>query len=396
MSGAAFILIITLFIAGLFCAAFTAIAFYDRRYVSARWFALAYACGMGYAAAEFVLPYFTNVRLGVFVGHVAFLITLTLVNFGLARRYGVKAPITLITATFAVSLVCSLLIQELARGSFLRLFLYQAPYFAMQMIGAWIVMKTTDRRLVDNLLAVFLAVSSLHYLSKPFVALALGGTGASSADYLNTTYAMISQSMGTVLVVATAILLLASLASEIIRDINLRSETDILSGLLNRRGFERRLDEIVREYSRTHLPVSLVMCDLDHFKAVNDTYGHGAGDRLIALFAMTLRHGAEPHHVLARVGGEEFAAILPGNNQAAARLFAENARAAFVAGRPSDLPAGLIVTASFGVAEMEVGEPAAVAVNRADAALYEAKRAGRDCVRASPLRHVTSDRSASR
>lgn len=383
MSGAAFILIVTLCVAALFCAAFAAIAYYDRRLVSARWFALTFVSGIVYALAEFALPHFTNLRVGVFTGHAAFLLTLTLLNVGLAKRYDVKLPSILIGVTFVVSLIVSALIQELPRQSFARLFLYQAPYFAMQAIGAYIVYTSRNRRRLDNVLAGFIAISSLQYLSKPFIAVALGNTGANPAEYLTTTYAAISQTMGVVMVVATALLLLASLASEILTDVTMRSETDMLSSLLNRRGFERRLSDLVGRHAKSGLPLSLVICDLDHFKAVNDTYGHAAGDRLIALFAATLKDGAVPHHVLGRVGGEEFAVILPGSNLGAGRLFAESIRVLFCNRRPDYLPSGVAVSSSFGVAELAPGEAPSSLFERADAALYEAKRAGRDCVRTS-------------
>ena len=396
MSGAAFILLINLLVAGLFCASFVLIAVYDRTYRSARWFAGAYATGMAYALIEFLIPAFTDVRVAVFLGHATFLVTLLMLNIGLARRYEVATPRILLTAVFAVSLVVSALLQDMPRASFLRMLLYQAPYFAMQAVGAAIVLRAGGRRPVDNLLAGFLGLSALHYLSKPFIAMAVGGAGAGPQDYLATTYAMVSQSMGTVLVVATALLLLAMLAVDIVRDITARSETDLLSGLLNRRGFEERLDQTVRRRANG-LPVSLVICDLDHFKRVNDTYGHAAGDRLIALFAATLRDGAAGHHVLGRIGGEEFAAVLPGSNLASGRLFAETVRTAFAGHEIDGFPSGTGFTASFGVAELKAGETAASLMARADAALYEAKRAGRDCVRVSPHRQTVHDgRAASR
>ena len=261
----------------------------------------------------------------------------------------------------------------------------------MQAIGAANVRKAAARRPVDNLLAGFLGLSALHFLSKPVLSIMTGGPGATASDYLATTYAMISQSMGVVLVVATALLLLAMLTADIVRDITARSETDMLSGLLNRRGFEQRLDEAVRHRPAGGLPVSLVICDLDHFKTVNDNWGHAVGDRLIELFATTLRDGTADHHVLGRIGGEEFAIILPGANLAAGRLFAETVRSAFAGRGIEGLPSGPRFTASFGVAEMGPGETPAGFMARADAALYEAKRAGRDCVRVSRMEQIIDD-----
>lgn len=388
MSGAAVILVINLLVAGLFCATFTLIALHNRRYVSARWFALTYATGMVYAVIEFLIPTLAAPALMSFLGHAAFLVTLALLNIGIARRYSVELPATVMAIAFAASILAGAAVQDMSRESLLRMFLYQAPYFLMQIIGMFIVLKATGRRLIDNVLAGFLLVSALHFLSKPVLAVLAGGPGASPRDYLGTTYAMISQSMGTVLVVAMALLLLVMLALDIVRDIVTRSETDVLSGLFNRRGFEQRLEEIVGNNDDYGLPVTLVICDLDHFKKVNDSWGHAIGDRLIALFATTLRDAASPHHILARIGGEEFAAILPGSNLSAGRLFAENVRVAFSALAVEGLPPGTRFTASFGIAEMSRGEMHADLAARADAALYEAKRAGRDCVKVNGVQKV--------
>jgi diguanylate cyclase (GGDEF)-like protein len=162
-----------------------------------------------------------------------------------------------------------------------------------------------------------------------------------------------------------------------------RSETDTLSGLLNRRGFERRADAAMASAIDQRLPVSLVIADIDHFKSVNDTYGHAAGDNVIAAFAAFLGTAASDHHVAGRIGGEEFAIILPGTNLTAARLFAEGARSALAAMPVEGLPEDRRVTASFGVAELLPGEGTSSLMRRADAALYQAKNDGRDCVRIS-------------
>jgi diguanylate cyclase (GGDEF)-like protein len=134
---------------------------------------------------------------------------------------------------------------------------------------------------------------------------------------------------------------------------------------------------------RQGVPVALVIADLDHFKSINDNFGHASGDRVIETFAGSLREAAAGHHVAGRIGGEEFAIILPGTNLAAARLFAEGTRSAFGALRIDGLPADISCTASFGVAELHPGETTADLMRRADEALYLAKNAGRDCVRVS-------------
>lgn len=129
------------------------------------------------------------------------------------------------------------------------------------------------------------------------------------------------------------------------------------------------------------MPVSLVIADIDHFKSINDGYGHATGDRVISAFANFLRSALSDHHVAGRIGGEEFAIVLPGTNLVAARLFAEGVRG--IAGGLSveGLPQTLRFTASFGVAELARGESLADLMQRADQALYDAKKSGRDRVR---------------
>jgi diguanylate cyclase (GGDEF)-like protein len=154
-----------------------------------------------------------------------------------------------------------------------------------------------------------------------------------------------------------------------------------LSGLFNRGGFERHAEAAMRDAARRGLPVALVISDLDHFKAINDTFGHAAGDRVIEAFAGFLRSATNGNQIAGRIGGEEFAITLPGANLSGARLFAECARSAFAALPIDGLPDDRRFTASFGVAELRVGESFSDLMRRADEALYEAKKGGRDCVR---------------
>jgi diguanylate cyclase (GGDEF)-like protein len=128
------------------------------------------------------------------------------------------------------------------------------------------------------------------------------------------------------------------------------------------------------------IPAALVVCDLDHFKRVNDTYGHDTGDRVIEAFAGILREVAPARAITSRWGGEEFVALLPGANLAGARLFAESVRSAFAALPIAGVPDRVRFTASLGVAEARAQEGLSDLRRRADAALYEAKKGGRNRV----------------
>jgi diguanylate cyclase (GGDEF)-like protein len=167
------------------------------------------------------------------------------------------------------------------------------------------------------------------------------------------------------------------------QELRAESMTDLLSGLLNRRGFEERGRTALANAGEYGLPTALLICDIDHFKAVNDRFGHACGDQVIAAFARCLADAAGSRHVTARIGGEEFAAVLSGANLKTGRLFAEAVRQACSTLKVPGLPEGHAVTASFGVAELQSGEDLTSLMRRADAALYEAKRRGRDRVRSA-------------
>jgi diguanylate cyclase (GGDEF)-like protein len=155
------------------------------------------------------------------------------------------------------------------------------------------------------------------------------------------------------------------------------SRLDELTGLLNRRSLESRMDEIAYQASLTGQPVSFVACDVDHFKNVNDEAGHVTGDLVLREVADAMRSRLRTFELLYRVGGEEFLLVLPGADEHAAASIAETLRAAVAEARP----AGRTISCSFGVATA-VGADATLAFLRrgSDIALYDAKRAGRNRV----------------
>ena len=167
-----------------------------------------------------------------------------------------------------------------------------------------------------------------------------------------------------------------------IADVNQRlqsaARTDPLTGVPNR----RRFDEAFEDCRLTTGPVALVMFDVDHFKSLNDTHGHRAGDRCLTAVAGLLRAGLrDAPDLLARFGGEEFVALLPGVGPEEAAVIAERLRAAVEARRlPNPGGVGGIVTVSAGVASAFSNRLDQL-LGAADAALYEAKSAGRNAVR---------------
>ena len=160
---------------------------------------------------------------------------------------------------------------------------------------------------------------------------------------------------------------------------------DPLTGLYNRRGLDAALAEQLARAERTGDPFGVVLLDLDHFKRINDSYGHLAGDAVLHTVAHFLCAGLRASDVACRYGGEELAIIVPGASLVESAALAEQLRAGIAAlsiSLPGLLPdAGLSVTASFGVAAFpEHGIDASSLLRAADDAVYAAKRAGRNRV----------------
>ncbi len=151
------------------------------------------------------------------------------------------------------------------------------------------------------------------------------------------------------------------------------SATDELTGLYNRRVFDRRLDETLAEAARTGEPMALLMLDVDNFKSYNDTWGHPCGDAVLRTLGRVLMDASRDGDVATRYGGEEFAVICPGTDVDGAAALAARILEAM---RATEWPMRA-VTASIGIA-VEDGEGAAALMERADFALYAAKRAGKD------------------
>jgi diguanylate cyclase (GGDEF)-like protein len=164
------------------------------------------------------------------------------------------------------------------------------------------------------------------------------------------------------------------------------SLSDSLTGTGNRRALEQALALETGRAERTGERLCALMADIDHFKRVNDTYGHEAGDRVLAMFGDLLRRQTRATDVVARFGGEEFVVLMPHTDIEQATELAERIRQALAASRFEPSPGA--ITVSVGVAELAAGEPGEALLRRADMALYEAKQTGRNRVVASTMRDL--------
>jgi diguanylate cyclase (GGDEF)-like protein len=165
------------------------------------------------------------------------------------------------------------------------------------------------------------------------------------------------------------------------RSIERLAMTDDLTGLCNRRALLAAVERAIAQLDRAAPPPSLLIADLDHFKRVNDLYGHRAGDQaLVAAAHALLRSVRGGVDLVGRLGGEEFVVLLAGADEETARRAAESARAAIAAVRVTTPNGEFAVTASIGYTPLVAGDSVSAALQRADEALYAAKAAGRNQV----------------
>ncbi len=248
----------------------------------------------------------------------------------------------------------------------------------------------SGRGAIERMMIALALLSAANFLIRPVAAMALYGSYQSYDGFYSSFYwttAVLSHAVFSLLI---ALSLFTDEALVMMHKLHSDSLTDPLSGLLNRRGFEAKASALLETCARMNLPAALIAADLDRFKALNDRYGHAAGDRVIVEFASRLRMAAGTRAVAGRLGGEEFAVLLPMTDLAAARLFADAVRTVFSSAEIEGLPPETRVTASFGIAARAGDESLAELTHRADEALYHVKRGGRDGVRVS-YQHVPED-----
>ncbi|WP_231489495.1 GGDEF domain-containing protein [Billgrantia saliphila] len=174
--------------------------------------------------------------------------------------------------------------------------------------------------------------------------------------------------------------LMIDITEQMIEEARLRrlSDTDDLTGLANRRKLLTRLNEEIAKSHRHGTPLSLLLLDLDYFKRINDTWGHLQGDQVLSELARLCRERMRQEDIIGRLGGEEFAVVMPLTPLVASHPLADRLRQA-IAEHDFGITAGQI-TVSIGLAEYRLGEPRDALIARADRSLYAAKHQGRNRV----------------
>jgi len=171
-----------------------------------------------------------------------------------------------------------------------------------------------------------------------------------------------------------------------LQDATHEAQRDFLTGLFNRKAFDRMMDEMTSLAAKEQVPFSLLMIDVDHFKRFNDKHGHPIGDEVLKMVARLLKDTVKGTDIVTRFGGEEFAVILPNTPLKGAQVVAENIRINISRKELRHREQGVSygnVTVSIGLAAFDSADNVPLLIKRADDALYEAKRGGRNRVSTS-------------
>lgn len=233
------------------------------------------------------------------------------------------------------------------------------------------------RTRVDRLMAVTFLLFSLLLTFQCLLYLAAPQTGHVVGAWRASVWGNLIQYTGLVGCVMLAFVVMAATTSDAIEKYRAHANTDPLTNLLNRRGLDAMLTSSRGKPFRNG-STAMILADIDHFKTINDRFGHPFGDIVIMRFGALLEAEAGPHGCVVRLGGEEFAVLLPGVLLDDAMAAAERMRRMFMVERWSQAGSAEPFTASFGVALVKDREPVATAIARADRLLYAAKRAGRN------------------
>ncbi len=302
-------------------------------------------------------------------------------GWGLGRLAGETVSPPVMAAVIAATVVLTLAAAPFGpRGLAIALAvgLVATSLLAMWLVRRFIVAPPDLSARMLGLLMVGLAISSLVRLG---FTLHHEGPPHSHLMHMPAAAQSLFAVFYGVLPIVVSTLLMVRVNAQLRQNLTDRALNDELTGLHTRRAMRELAPERIAQARRSRLDVAVMMLDLDHFKRINDGFGHGAGDLVLRAVASLLRDNVRPDTLLARFGGEEFVVLSPVEDLRAARRLAERLRLAVADAPWAEITReALTVTLSAGVTLVELGESLDDALRRADGALYRAKHEGRNQV----------------
>lgn len=258
-----------------------------------------------------------------------------------------------------------------------RLIIVNTGYGVMYVIGVMTLLGAHQREAIDKLIIAVQALLAAQFLVRPVLTLLYENSIAADVYRESIYYSVLNLSLSLISLVA-ALVLVAACVYDQIKSVRERAELDMLTGLRTRRAFEQDVVSQIERAKLEGVPVSLVVADIDHFKSVNDVWGHQVGDKAIAAFGRVIEDTIRDTDIAGRIGGEEFCVLAWNCEGKAAVAMAERIRKRFGATQVDGMPEDHRLTASFGVAGRKEGEGYGKLFARTDSTLYRAKEEGRN------------------
>jgi len=252
-------------------------------------------------------------------------------------------------------------------------------------LTAWEFWRARHEPLVSRWPAIvlFFADGAMFLLRTPLNAML---HGSESDNLLSSAWLSVLSLEAFLMTIATAFILLAMSKERTELRHKTAAMTDPLTGLLNRRAFLQDAEVLLQQQIARDRPIAVLLIDLDHFKSINDRFGHAVGDKVLQIFARTTRAGLRQSDLLGRLGGEEFTVVLADASVDNAYLVADRLRKAFAAAAAVVDGETIYATASIGVSVIvDPGQDLAKLITLADQALYLAKARGRNRVEVAPI-----------
>jgi diguanylate cyclase (GGDEF)-like protein len=384
VNAAVYALIANSCMAALFVVTYGVIALSYSRQRAAAWFMVSYLLGFFTPICHLLVLYTDHVALFSVVGYGVFLGGILAMAVGIQAFVGRRPPWRLILLLWGAGLALRLAIADGPRNTLPYELMFQLPFA----IASFVVMLTA-RQIAQGgpiramLIGIF-GVIGVHFLLKPWLVLTLG-SGPTPKSYLSSVYAVVSQISTGVLLVAAGLCLMLLVIQKALEETILDAETDPLTGLTNRRGLYRAGPRMLAEAAMHGEGLHALVLDLDHFKAINDRHGHATGDTVLVAFAQVVQARTAPDMLAVRMGGEEFAVLIPDADSDAqdnrATRLGDAIRDALKPFATQGLPG---LTVSGGIVRHQAGETLDELIGRADQLAYRAKRAGRDRILQDP------------
>lgn len=342
---------------------------------------LGFALGYLFFAIGFLVTHFLPGDASFTFHTTQFFYTLGVTMFlgSCCERVGRQLHLPSIATIYAISALVLALAINFTDNAGPALILLNIGYGAMYMVGLTTLIAARRRDWSDIAIIFLMAFSATDFFVRPSLTVMFEQTIPAGQYQESIYYSLIGLVLGVKSILGAMILLGATIV-EWTNSLRESSEKDALTGLQNRAAFEQSMLTLLPRAQSERRPVSLVVADIDHFKQVNDIWGHQAGDQAISGFGELISRMVRGCDTAGRIGGEEFCiAVWNCPNEPAERL-AERIRLAFASLEHADLNDDIRLTASFGLATANEGETYEQLFARADAALYQAKSRGRNRV----------------